>query len=45
MLWLQIKFKINLKTKLNVQKGSIILEGIKGNERVKWKEYLNIKDD
>ena len=37
MLWLQIEFKIRLETKSNVQKESNTLEGIKGNERVKWK--------
>ena len=37
LLWLQIKFKIYLETKSNVQKESNTLEGIKGNERLKRK--------
>ena len=35
LLWLQIKFKIHLKTKLNIQGESNTMEDVKGNERTK----------
>ena len=36
---------MHLGTKSNIQEESNALEGIKGNDRIKWKEQLNKKDD